>query len=162
MKGDIYMKLTKDQLSSLEKELISIETVTKQIMEELPRFDAGYSDFQLGDIMDASTLSNVHKLASRRKEIEQILECADIIKPTTNKVIQIGSSFEVDFGDGIEQFTLVETLNGITQYQSTVSVNCAFGKSVLGKQEQDSFSYPIPEGVMEGVITKIYAKRLSK
>lgn len=156
-KGEDIMKLTQEQQKRLQDELAYIHKAQQQMINEIENYKDGLFDFQLNDSIDAAMLSDFMKLATRKKELEEILEYANIIRPADNKSIQIGSSFDVDFGDGIEHFTLVETLDGITQYQDTISVNCEFGKSVLAKTEQDSFAYQTPSGKVEGVITKVYS-----
>lgn len=152
------MKLIKKQaeLLKLEREKL------KKEWSSLKNAMAQEKEDSLGAIKQDSTFSELKKQVvindARIKEINNILEDAEIVDKPSGDIIDIGSEVEIfmDFGDGDFEFitfTLIEKKVGIESSDDFITIESELGKAIYKKTTKDRFSYSNTNNdIMQGII----------
>lgn len=165
------MKLVLEQVELLEKEQKKIIEKRKVLLEQ-KSFIKTYSYFlNDGGVNEVNNDEKIEidRCNRRIREINSIIATSEIVTPSTDNQIEIGSYFKVHLHFQDDDFEIVEGIlvdNIVTNeaVDKFFSVKSYLGKSILGKQQDDVFSWQLPNGdITKGKVLEInYQKQTVK
>lgn len=157
------MKLLPEQVTKLKESLERL-IVTYNNLKESKKNDVKNSNYTIDgftDLPDHELAYEINDVANRIRDLERLLETCIVIEEVASDTIQIGSEFTATtnfFGeDETETYVLAENCEKVDG-KNIISLASPFGDSVLGKKENENFSYKVKENVFNGVINKIHTK----
>ncbi len=147
--------LTEEGFKKLREELEYLKTTKRQ--EIAHRI---HEAKELGDLSENAEYSAAKDAKTeselRIAEIEKMLKESMIIEePKKIGVVQIGSTIEVENGNGIHKFTIVGK-NESDPVSGKISNESPLGAAFLGKKTNDAVSVETPKGANAYKIKKIF------
>lgn len=159
------MKLLPEQVAKMRETLEQLKVQYKETVEEKASNarNAHIGTDGFDDINTSVSAYEVQDIIRRMSELEAIIKSATIIEIGDSETIQIGSKFTAtinfDGKDETQDYILCEMHETIDVKGLTIITDKSpLGKAVLGKKENDSFSYAGPSQTINCVINKIHTK----
>lgn len=148
------VQLTRAGKAKLEEELANLVNV-KRVDLASRVLDSNAH----GDVSDNSEFEAVKEelvlTDARIQELEQMLEHAEIIQPTSNDFVTLGSTVTIRGDDGVEEtWTLVNHVEADTR-EGSISTESPVGLLLLGKRAGDAVSVQTPGGVIVYTVVRI-------
>ena len=161
------MILVEGQEITLKSKIDSLRNYKRELLEI--RKDTAHSfDNRVDGSSDATPLIGQYEIVANEKEIkmlESIYDRSNILEKSNSETIEIGSYFNssINFFGEIEtkEMVLAETNWDIEGY-TVISTSSPVGKAVLGKKENDGFSYKVNGEIITGTINKVYCDQKTK
>lgn len=160
---DKKVTLLPEQVEALKQELMDLYNRLKELQQYKGDIKevTGCDNYvnSIATNCDSSLLMEINIVATRIKEVKNVLDTADILDNVENdsNVITIGSKFTVDT-DSVKNltFTLVEI--GGDPLEGLVSLDSPIGAAVINKSVGESFSYLTPSqqqinGCIKAILT---------
>ena len=141
------MKLIPEQIINLRKKLINQDNfIYKEYIDDIKNnkaddmFKIAYHDYSTENMMNLSK--------TRINDADKLLKNSECIEERNIDSIDIGTRFIIydEEFDETEEYTLVETLEGLTTLNGFVSTSSPMGSAVLGKKENEIVEYEGPVG----------------
>lgn len=157
------MQLLPEQVEKLKESLDKL-VVTYNNLREIKKDDvvnANYTTEGFTDLPDHSLAYEINDIINKIHDLEYLLKTCTIIDDVSSDFIQIGSEFTATvnfFGEEeTGTYLLAETIEKV-EGKNIISAASPLGQAVLGKKENDNFSYPVKNNVFSGVINKLHMK----
>lgn len=157
------MKLLPEQVTKLKESLDRL-VITYNNLKESRKNDvknSNYTSDGFTDLPDHELAYEINETVNKIHELEFLLATCTIIDEVSSDCIEIGSEFTatVDFFGEEETGTymLAENCERV-EGKNIISLASPFGQSVLGKKENENFSYPVGKNIFNGVVNKIHTK----
>lgn len=138
------MKLIYKQVENIQEEIARIsrkreiyDIYLSQARSEPLENANGYK------LRDSNTEAQMTRDQERIKELRSILTTAEIIDTPSDATIGIGTSFTAHINGEDEELTLVENMVCLTASDGYISIESPLGKSVLGKEVGEEFTYSV-------------------
>jgi len=157
------MKLLPEQAAKLKESLDKLIATYNNLKESKKNdvINGNYTTEGFTDIPDYELTYQINDIVNKIHELENLLKTCTIIAEVDSDSIEIGSEFTatVNFLSGKETGTYIlaencEKVDG----KNVISLASPIGQSVLGKKENDNFSYKVSNNIFNGVINKIHTK----
>jgi transcription elongation factor GreA len=147
--------LTRSKFNEFSKELKELKTIKrKEIAEQL-----NYAR-SLGDLSENAEYKEAREkqgaMESRIRELDAIVENAEIIKGNKSGIAELGS--EVSLAKGTSKEKITYTIVGSAEADMAsmkISHESPLGSSMMGKEKGDSFELTTPGGKMKYKIIKV-------
>ena len=159
------MKLLPEQVAKMRETLEQLKVQYQETVEEKASNarNAHIGTDGFDDINTSVSAYEVQDIIEKMKKLDEIIKSATIIEICDSETIQIGSKFTAtinfDGKDETQDYILCEMHETIDVKGLTIITDKSpLGKAVLGKKENDSFSYAGPSKTFNGVINKIHTK----
>lgn len=159
------MKLLPEQVAKMRETLEQLKVQYQETVEEKSSNarNAHIGTDGFDDINTSVSAYEVQDIIEKMKKLDEIIKSATIIEICDSETIQIGSKFTAtinfDGKDKTQDYILCEMYETIDDEAVTIITDKSpLGKAVLGKKENDSFSYAGPSQTFNGVINKIHTK----
>lgn len=159
------MKLLPEQVAKMRE---TLEQLKVQYQEKVEEKASNARNSHIGtdgfdDINTSVSAYEVQDIIRRMNELETIINSAIIIEIGDSETIQIGSKFTATINfwgeEETQDYILCEMHETIDDEDVMIITDKSpLGKAVLGKKENDSFSYAGPSKTFNGVINKIHTK----
>ena len=139
------MKLFAEQIQYLRKRRAELLEKLNTYSEYCKnRENGGFDCFGAPHFLDYQVQIQNSKDRSELVEIDTMLRNGEFLVDRNFEMIDIGTSFSVDFGDGeIDQTILMDRNTTSAGTHMYASVDSDFGKAVLGKKVGDQVSYVV-------------------
>ncbi len=157
------MKLLPEQVTKLNESLEQLAIKYKKLLEAKKSDvkNGNYTSEGFTDLPDNELSSEINSTIMQIRELESILKTCTVIGEVACDTIVLGSEFTVTvnfFGEE-ETGTYLLAEKGVKiDGKNVISKASPLGEAVLGKRENESFSYPVQNDVFSGVINKIHTK----
>ena len=143
--------ITQEGKLELENELEELKGRRSLIAEKI----ANARDY--GDLSENSEYDSAREeqglVESRVSEIEDILQNADIIKPTKSSTIRVGSTVVLKNGSEVT-YRIVGPVEA-DPLEGKISNESPIGSALMGKKEGDAVTITTPKGEISYEIVKI-------
>ena len=151
---DGAVQLTSAGKERLQEELDHLRTVKRPQLAE--RIEVANED---GDVSDNSEYEDMKEeliMADRRiQELEYLLSTAELIEPTNDGTISLGSQVTLVGSDGEEAtWTLVDPAEADTR-NGSISTDSPVGHALMGKKQGDSATVKTPGGEFVYTVTNV-------
>jgi len=137
------MKITKEGLDNLKKELNHLRTEETRKIAELIKKTAAFGDlkenFAYHDAKDKQAF-----LQGKIREIDQKIKNAEVVEKNQGDKIQIGSKIKVEIDGEETEFSIVDSLE-IDPLKGKISYESPIGRALLGKSEGEDACMEIGE-----------------
>ena len=154
----MYMKLIPEQVLLLEKELGELLDKRNILREQKEYTNSHVSVDGESSCYTYDEREAIQKCSDRIRMVESLLRLCDHISSPNSDIITYGSHFSVEINyseDESEVFNgfLVEEMVTTEDPNLFFSTKSYLGKALLGKQENDSISWQLPNGeVISGTV----------
>ena len=157
------MKLLPEQVIKLKESLDKL-IVTYNSLRETKKNDAvnaNYTSEGFTDLPDNTLAYEINDIINKIHDLEFLLKTCTIVDDVSSDFIQIGSEFTATvnfFGEEeTGTYMLAENCEKV-EGKNIISAASPLGQAVLGKKENDNFSYPVKDNIFNGVINKLHTK----
>lgn len=159
------MKLLPEQVAKMRETLEQLKVQYHELVEEKSsnskRGNVGPDGF--GDVNTGVSAYDVADIIRKMGELESIIDSATIVENIDSETIQIGSRFTATINfwgeDETVDYVLSESHENFdSEDVMVITDKSPLGKAVLGKKENDEFTYRGPEKEFRGVINKVNIK----
>lgn len=145
-------QITAEGKKELEAELIELKARRGEVAEKI----AEARDF--GDLSENAEYDAAREeqglLETRIGEIEDILNHADIIKPTKGSTINLGSHVDVKVGKKTVSYIIVGPVEA-DPLEGRISNESPIGSALFGKKVGDSVTIETPKGPVTYTVAQI-------
>lgn len=150
------MKITKEALTKVQKELARLKEKRKQVVERLSLAK------EFGDLSENSEYADARDeqsfVENKIQELEVILRNAEIVEKTkSDKVVSMGSIVEVETQNNRHHFEIVGIMESDPS-SKRISAESPLGKALLGKKVGEKVTVETPAGKETYLLIKIGAK----
>ena len=145
--------LTNEKIQSLRDELEELKK--RKIPELAKRIDDAR---QMGDLSENAEYHAAREemswAQSRLKEIQYILDHAQVVKKGSSLTVEIGSSIVVNVNGKERKFTIVGAQEA-DPVHGRISNESPLGQAFLGRKKGDVVNVQVPAGMQEYVIVSV-------
>lgn len=142
-----------EELETLRQRFNTLKEENQQI--NLHKIFNGNYKASSNDSIDSSLLMELSRIGNRIREIETILEIANVVTDIKDDVIGIGTTFSFKT-NSIDDMTLTLVEKFGDPLKGLISLDSPIGAAVYGKTVGDDFTYKLVNGKnCSGVITNI-------
>ncbi|MBU2542916.1 transcription elongation factor GreA [Patescibacteria group bacterium] len=145
--------MTQEKLEELKQELENLK------LQELPKIAKRIDDArQMGDLSENAEYHQAREdmawMQSRVKEINAILDNAEIITTGGGNTVEIGSFIVVKVGGDKREYTIVGGQEA-DPTSGRISNESPIGSAFLGRKKGDTVEVKLPSGVQEFKIVEV-------
>ncbi len=152
MKESKRIQFTKQGYDEVQKEKVELEENRKKAVLLLK------TAREMGDLSENSAYRaarfKLSQIDYRLRHLNRISDAAKIIERTTNDIVEIGCSLEVEHNGEIISYQIVNEFE-MNLEKGKLSFKSPIGRSFLGKKKGEHIEVHTPAGIMKYTILKI-------